>query len=135
LERKHVIFHQSKKDHDQHIEYDANTAVFAAKTIENITHAVCGRGTEFAQQFNYQKGIQKFGEKGRKAAQDEFEHFHKRNCFDPIDVTLSEKKRAMKSLLFLTEKRDGRVKGRLVYNERQLESGFRKTTEHHQQRH
>jgi hypothetical protein len=109
-----VIFHQTKKDHDQHIEYDTNTAVFAVKTIENINHAVCGKGAGFAQQFIYQKGIQKFGEKGRKAALDEFEQLHKRNCFDPIDVsklTPSEKKKAMQSLslLFLTEKRDGRV--------------------------
>jgi hypothetical protein len=44
---------------------------------------------------------------------------HKRNCFNPVDVSKmakSEKKRAVQSLLLLTEKRDGRVKGRLVYN-------------------
>jgi hypothetical protein len=44
---------------------------------------------------------------------------HKRNCFEPVDVsqmTKFEKKKAMDSLLFLTEKRDSRVKGRLVYN-------------------
>jgi hypothetical protein len=66
IERKHVILHQTKKDYDQHIEYDTNTAVFAAKTIENINHAVCGKGTGFAQQFIYQKGIQKFGEEGKR---------------------------------------------------------------------
>jgi hypothetical protein len=31
-------------------------------------------------------------------------------------MTRSEKNRAMQSLLFLTEKRDGTIKGRLVYN-------------------
>jgi hypothetical protein len=44
---------------------------------------------------------------------------HKRNCFNPVDVssmTRSVKNRAMQSLLFLTGKRDGRIKGRLVYN-------------------
>jgi hypothetical protein len=49
------------------------------------------------------------------------DQLHQRNCFNPIDVsklTQSEKKKAMESLLFLTEKRDGRIKGRLVYNGR-----------------
>jgi hypothetical protein len=57
--------------------------------------------------------------KKEKGAKDEFEQLHKRKCFNPIDVsklTPSEKKKAMQSLLFLTEKRDGRIKGRLVYN-------------------
>jgi hypothetical protein len=31
-------------------------------------------------------------------------------------MTYSEKKKALESLLFLTEKRGGRIKGRLVYN-------------------
>jgi hypothetical protein len=38
---------------------------------------------------------------------------HERNGFNPIDVstmTPSQKKKAMASLLFLTEKRDGRVR-------------------------
>ena len=63
--------------------------------------------------------MKKFGDKGKKAATEELDQLHKRNCFEPIDVsklTTTEKKKAMDSLLFLTEKRDGRVKGRLVYN-------------------
>ena len=41
------------------------------------------------------------------------------NCFSPIDVAIltpEEKKKSMESLMFLTEKRDGTVKGQLVYN-------------------
>jgi hypothetical protein len=54
-----------------------------------------------------------------EAASEELNQLHKRNCFNPIDVstlTKTKKKKAMESLLFLTEKVDGRIKGRLVYN-------------------
>jgi hypothetical protein len=53
------------------------------------------------------------------AAIEELDQLHKRNCFSPVDVstmTKAEKQKAMESLLFLTEKRDGRIKGRMVYN-------------------
>jgi hypothetical protein len=66
-----------------------------------------------------QKGIKKFGVRGRKAATEELDQLHKRNCFEPVDVskmTKTEKEKAMESLLFLTEKKDGRIRGRLVYN-------------------
>jgi hypothetical protein len=73
------------------------------KQSKNINHAVCGKGAGFAQQFIYKKGIQKFGEKGRKAALAEFERLHKRNCFDHIDVsqlTPSEEKSYAVSPIF-----------------------------------
>jgi hypothetical protein len=57
--------------------------------------------------------------RGKQAAIEELDQLHKWNCFNPVDVssmTRSEKNRAMQSLLFLTGKRDGRIKGRLVYN-------------------
>ena len=44
---------------------------------------------------------------------------HERNCFEPVDVkSLSdeERKRALESLIFLTEKRDGRIKARACAN-------------------
>jgi hypothetical protein len=40
-------------------------------------------------------------------------------CFGPIlvsELTASEKKKAQEALMFLTEKRDGTIKGRTVYN-------------------
>jgi hypothetical protein len=57
--------------------------------------------------------------RGKQAAIEELDQLHKRICFNPVDVssmTRSGKNLAMQSLLFLTEKRDGRIKGRLVYN-------------------
>jgi hypothetical protein len=101
-----LIFHQTNKDHDQRIEYDDNIAVVAAKTVESIEHAVSQRGAAFAQQYILQKGLKKFGEGGKQAASEELDQLHKRNCFNPVDVSkmTNPKKRAMQSLLFLTEK-------------------------------
>jgi hypothetical protein len=49
----------------------------------------------------------------------ELKQLHERVCFTPINVselTPSERKKAMMALMLLTEKRDGAVKGRMVYN-------------------
>ena len=54
-----------------------------------------------------------------KAASKELDQLHQRNCFTPLDVSqlsASEKCKAMESLMFLTEKRDKSIKGRMVYN-------------------
>ena len=71
----------------------------------------------FVQTYNLTRGIQKFGDKGRQAAIDEMRQLHDRECFIPIDINkLDEKARrtAMESLIFLVEKRDGRIKARNV---------------------
>jgi hypothetical protein len=57
MERKHLILHQTNKDHENHIEYNTNVAVVAAKTIESITFAVFQKRAAFAQQFILQKGF------------------------------------------------------------------------------
>jgi hypothetical protein len=65
------------------------------------------------------KAVKKFGNKGKEAALDEMKQLHDRVVFDPISVeemTPLERKRAMESLIFVTEKRDGRMKGRFCAN-------------------
>jgi hypothetical protein len=47
------------------------------------------------------------------------DQLHKRNCFTPIDVaelTAEEKRKTVDALMFISEKRDKTVKGRMVYN-------------------
>ena len=49
----------------------------------------------------------------------ELEQLHKRVCYKPIhpsEMTAEEKKKAQDALMFLTEKRDKTVKGRMVFN-------------------
>jgi hypothetical protein len=138
IEHKHVILHQPESDHERYIEYAADIVVVAARAINAITHAASQRGSGFAQQYILQKGLKKHGKKGKQAAIEEIDQLRHRNCFNPIDISMltpSEKKKAKWSLLFLTEKRDGRTKGRLVYNANQPGSGCRRTTPHPRPRH
>jgi hypothetical protein len=49
----------------------------------------------------------------------EIDQLHKRTCFAPLKVKEmkpSKRKKAHIALMFLTEKRDKSVKGRMVYN-------------------
>jgi len=69
--------------------------------------------------YSLQRDIKKFGKKGLEAALSEMKQLHDQECFKPInvkDVTKSENQKAIESLLFLVEKRDGRIKVRHCTN-------------------
>ena len=71
----------------------------------------------FAQQYSYKQGLKKFGDKGQEAAVAEMKQLHGRECFKPIHINELDhnaRRKAMESLMLLTEKRDGRIKGRTV---------------------
>jgi hypothetical protein len=60
-----------------------------------------------------------FGNKGHEASMKEIDQLHKRMCSAPLKVKEmkpSKRKKAQIALMFLTEKRDKSVKGRMVYN-------------------
>jgi hypothetical protein len=66
-----------------------------------------------------QKGLKVFGKKGHNALMKEVNQLHKRMCFAPLKVKEmkpSKRKKAQIALIFLTEKRDKSMKGRMVYN-------------------
>ena len=99
--------------------YDRTTAMLAAKIMTDVYDQVKVNGASFAQQYVIQKGLKKFGKRGEDAVNKELDQLHRRNCFVPVDVSTmnaKEKKRAQAALMLLTEKRDGSVKGRCVYN-------------------
>ncbi|KAG7373398.1 reverse transcriptase RNA-dependent DNA polymerase [Nitzschia inconspicua] len=77
------------------------------------------KAQQFLQTYSLLSGLKKFGQKGRVAAIGELKQLHDRVVFRPIrvsDLTPLERKRAMESLIFLSEKRDGTVKGRMCAN-------------------
>ena len=54
-----------------------------------------------------------------EATKAEISQLHERECFAPISIaemTPTEKERAMEAIMLLTEKRSGKIKGRMVYN-------------------
>ena len=64
-------------------------------------------------------GIKKWGARGKEAASAEMNQLHKRDCFVPVlvsSLTPQERRKALEALIFLTEKRDGKIKGRACAN-------------------
>jgi len=60
-------------------------------------------------------GIKKIGDAGSIAVSDELQQLHTKDTFTPVKArTLSseQKKRALRSLMFVKKKRDGKIKGR-----------------------
>jgi hypothetical protein len=71
------------------------------------------------KQFGLKKGLRVFGSKGKTAVHNELTQFHTLKCFapkDPTTLTRHDRRNALSSLMFLTEKRDGVVKARTCAN-------------------
>ena len=119
LEYCHNLIAQVHPNPDMDMEYDTYEATVIARTMNDLNQKVTMQGACFVQQYNLKKGLEKFGEEGRKAAMKELDQLHKRNCFTPIlvrDMTREERNKAMEALMFIAEKRDLSKKGRMVYN-------------------
>ena len=68
-------------------------------------------------QLSMKRGLKMWGHKGESAVFSELQQLHLRNVFRPVSpraLTLLDKKKALESHLFLKEKRDLSIKGRLV---------------------
>ena len=75
--------------------------------------------TSHTQQYLLKQGLKLYGEHGHAAVKKEIGQLHKRKCFEPRSVkemTRDEIRKAVEALMFLTEKCDGSMKGRQVYN-------------------
>ena len=63
----------------------------------------------------WHKGLKLFGERGEEAVKGELQHIHDMEGFQPkhwYELTKEERTKALKYLMYLKEKRDGRIKGR-----------------------
>ena len=115
----------------QHLSHEeAKTEEYSQETAHVIANVMCHWNNVcqhlddkmlmmFIQTYSLNKGIKKFGQKGMDAATKEMKQLHNRTVFEGIkiqDMTPLERKRAMESLLFLVEKRDGKIKARTCAN-------------------
>ena len=119
LEDKHNLEVNERHTVDKVQEYDEADACYLAQTIIEFNQGVTEEGVQFSQQYMFRNGVKKFGKRGEEAASKELDQLYRRNCFTPLDVstlTPSEKEKAQEGLMFLSEKRDGSIKGRMVYN-------------------
>ena len=115
MEHVHNIVSQTAEKE----EYTEEEAVIMAIFINEMNNQTTEIKKSFLETYSLKQGIKKFGEKGYNAAFGEMLQLHQIKCFRPVGVsemTNWEKKRALESLIFLVEKRDGRVKGRTCAN-------------------
>ena len=111
------------------LNYSTELASVFAQLIFNINCGVRHHSASFAQQFIFQKGRKIFGKHGDHAAFNEFDQLQHSNCFTPIDLSKLmplEKKKAQASMVLLSEKKDGTVKGRCVYEGSKTQPCFTK---------
>ena len=119
IEQCHNLYDYDGRNHDFDTEYSTHLAMMIARVIHDINSKVTVHGACFSQQYILQRGLHKFKEAGMEAAKKEVDQLHRRSCYTPLDVselTPEEKNKAMMALMFLTEKRDKSIKGRLCYN-------------------
>jgi hypothetical protein len=96
IQRVHVLHPRKPRDYS-HMHYHA--------TI--MHHAMT--------QYSLKKGLKKFQKVGEAAVSKEFKHLHMRETFKPQhsnDLSDSQKQKALESLMFLKDKRDGTITGR-----------------------
>ena len=100
-------------------DYTAEEAKVLATVIcqfnERMDTSKIQQGNQFVVTYSLKKGIHEFGIQGRNSVLKEMQQLHDRECFKPIAIetlTQTERKRALESLIFLTEKKDGTIKAR-----------------------
>jgi hypothetical protein len=119
LEYCHNLIVQTQPDESRLREYERDDAMLMTRLIEDLNSKITIQGASFAQLYLIQKGLKMFGEEGRKASAKEIDQLHRRNCFTPrsiVEMSPIERRRAPQALIFLTEKRDKTIKGRMVFN-------------------
>ena len=76
-------------------------------------------GVVLAEQYSINKGIRLFGDRAREAVSKELKQLHDYVTYTPVHthkLTADEKKQVLASLIFLTEKRCGKIKSRACVN-------------------
>jgi len=119
VQYQHLIVEDSEAT-----EYEPEIAQYAANLMTVLRHKVQRRqvarkGNCFLVNYSLKKGIEKFGDKGYESAKSEMQQLHDRECWTPIHISTmspTEKRKALESLIFLVEKKSGKIKARHCAN-------------------
>jgi len=74
-------------------------------------------GLIMAHQYSFKKGMELYGDRAEKATIKELKQIHEMDTYTPMDakkLSREEKNKALSAMLFLTQKRCGKVKARKV---------------------
>ena len=113
--RMQANFHMMRQTNEVE-EYSTDTAKIIANIMHDYSFAAVDKTSKhyaFLQSHNLKQRLKKFGQKGSDAASEEMKQLRDRKVFSPVHFSVftpMEQKRAMTSLIFLVEKRYGRVK-------------------------
>jgi hypothetical protein len=106
--------------HHAHLQTQAiDPQEYNIDTAKVITQMINKMNMQFVQTYSLAKSIMAFGADGHQAAYEKIKQLHNCVVFIPLlveELTPIEKRRAMESLIFLTEKKDGRIKARTCTN-------------------
>ena len=120
-EEHYNLYSQGIRTEADCIEYTNLEGIILAMFMEKFNENVAIGCQSYSQQYQLGKGLKKFGEKGHKASSSELEQLHHRKCFYPVsvkDMTRNERMKAQMAMMLLTEKRCGKIKGRIVFDGR-----------------
>ena len=98
---------------------DETLAVVCVHIMVQYANKAATRTAKPTTTFSLASGLKKFGDRGEAAVTKELSQFNVLNAFVPLDattLTYEQRKNALASLIFLTEKRDGTVKARACAN-------------------
>jgi hypothetical protein len=88
---------------------------FQAQVFDEFDTNVEVLGLIMIHQYNLKKGLELFGDKAETATVKELKQIHDMGTYVPLEaagLTPEQKAKALSSLMFIVEKRDGRVKAR-----------------------
>ena len=111
-----------------HINVEDAESMYAMDDEDAMMHVL---GVVMIQQFSLNKGLKRFGKQGEEAATKELTQIHDMDTFFPVDpstLSRAERAAALSSLMFLVEKRDGRIKARTVADgsKQKKQEGYKK---------
>ena len=115
----HNLIAQVHPNPESDVEYHPSSAAVIARVMCELNGKATRDGINLGLQYMLPKGLKVFGDKGQTATRKELKQLHDRHCFQPMDISKlssTERQKAMDALMFLTEKRDKTVKGRMVCN-------------------
>jgi hypothetical protein len=114
------LFHQKTDDEKEYSVMEAQVMVFTmCQFNERLKRTRKEVGKQFLVIYSLKNAIHNYRKKEYDAALQEMRHLKERRCFIPIsqdELKAMEKKQAMDSLIFLTEKKNGSIKAKHCAN-------------------
>ena len=110
--------HNISGDHVNGHQHTSCEATVVARATNEIDHRITN-GEQHMQQQSFEKGVKKYGNKGKEAAVKEVAQPTTRSWFKPTllkNLCRKERKRAQRALMHLAQKRDKTIKGRMACN-------------------